>query len=59
MQHWKAIKHVMCYLKRIEEYMLTYQKSDSLEIIRYSDSNFVRCQDSKRSISGCIFMLVG
>nr|KYP31670.1 Retrovirus-related Pol polyprotein from transposon TNT 1-94 [Cajanus cajan] len=40
-----------------ENYIETYQKSDSLEIIGYSDSDFVRCQDGKRSISGFIFML--
>jgi len=39
--------------------MLTYQKSKNLEIIGYSHSNFVGCQDSKRSTSGYIYMLAG
>ena len=39
--------------------MLTYQKSENLEIIGYSDSDFAGCQDSERSTSGYIFMLVG
>ncbi|RDX71258.1 hypothetical protein CR513_49425, partial [Mucuna pruriens] len=38
MQHWKTIKHMMRYLKRIKGYMLTYRKSEGLEIIGYSDS---------------------
>ncbi|RDX96077.1 hypothetical protein CR513_21308, partial [Mucuna pruriens] len=59
MQHWKAVKHVMCYLRRTKGHMLTYQKPEDLEIIRYSDSNFARCQDSKRSTSGYIYMLTG
>nr|KYP55761.1 Retrovirus-related Pol polyprotein from transposon TNT 1-94 [Cajanus cajan] len=59
MQHWKAVNHVICYLKRTKGYMFTYQNSDSLEIIEYSDSNFAGCQDSKRSTSGYIFMLAG
>nr|KYP35884.1 Retrovirus-related Pol polyprotein from transposon TNT 1-94 [Cajanus cajan] len=58
MQHWKEVKPVMRYLKRTKGYMLTYQKSNSLEIIGYSDSNFSGCQDSKRSTCGSIFMLV-
>jgi len=57
MQHWKAAKRVMRYLKRTKGYMLTYQKSENLEIIGYSDSDFVGCQDSKCSTSGYIFML--
>ncbi|XP_040872071.1 secreted RxLR effector protein 161-like [Glycine max] len=59
MQHWKAAKHVMCYLKKTKGYMFTYQKSENLEIIGYSDSDFAGCQDSKRSTSGYIFMLAG
>ncbi|RDX96017.1 hypothetical protein CR513_21373, partial [Mucuna pruriens] len=51
MQHWNAVKCVMCYLKRTKEYVLTYRKSEGLEIIRYSNSDFARCQDSKRSTS--------
>ncbi|RDY13503.1 Proton pump-interactor BIP103, partial [Mucuna pruriens] len=35
MQHWKAVKCVMCYLRRIKGYMLTYRKSKGLEIIRH------------------------
>jgi len=50
---------VMRYLKRTKEYMLTYQKSENLEIIGYSDSDFAGCQDSKRSTSRYIFMLAG
>nr|KYP41397.1 Retrovirus-related Pol polyprotein from transposon TNT 1-94 [Cajanus cajan] len=57
MQHWKVVKRAMYYLKRTKGYMLTYHKFDSLEIIRYSDSDFAGCQDSKHSTSGYIFML--
>ncbi|RDY11554.1 hypothetical protein CR513_03773, partial [Mucuna pruriens] len=59
MQHWKIVKCVMCYLKRTKTYMLTYRKFEGLEIIRYSNSNFARCQDSKCSTSGNIYMLAG
>ncbi|RDX96476.1 hypothetical protein CR513_20862, partial [Mucuna pruriens] len=59
MQHWKAVKLVMCYLKRTKGYMLTYRKSKGLETIGYSDFDFVGCQDSKRSTSGYIYILTG
>ena len=57
MDHWKAAKRVMRYLKRIKDHMLTYRRSDHLEIIGYSDSNFTGCQDSRKSTSGYIYML--
>ncbi|XP_068639322.1 secreted RxLR effector protein 161-like [Aristolochia californica] len=57
MQHWKAAKRVMRYLKRTKDYMITYRRSDSLEIIGFSDSDFAGCQESRRSTSGYIFML--
>ena len=40
MDHWKAAKRVMRYLKRTKDYMLTYRRSDKFEIIGYSDSDF-------------------
>ena len=46
MDHWKAAKRVMRYLKRTKYYMLTYKRSDQLEITGYSDSNFAGCLDS-------------
>jgi hypothetical protein len=39
--------------------MLTYERSDSLEIVGYSDSDFVGCLDIDRSTSGYVFKLVG
>jgi hypothetical protein len=37
--------------------MLTYERSDSLEIVGYSDSDFVGCLDIDRSTSGYVFKL--
>jgi hypothetical protein len=35
--------------------MLTYERSDSLEIVGYSDSDFADCLDIDRSTSGYVF----
>ena len=59
MDHWKAAKRVMRYLKRTKDHMLTYRKSDLFEIIGYSDSDFAGCQDSRRSTSGYVYLLGG
>ena len=57
--HWKAVKRVMRYLQRTKDYMLTYQRSDQLEIIGYTDFDFARCQDSMKSTSSYIYLLAG
>ena len=59
MDHLKAAKRVMRYLKRTKDYMLTYQRSNRLEIIGYIDSDFAGCQDSKQSTSSYVYMLAG
>ena len=38
--------------------MLTYQRLDNLEIIRYNNFDFVGCQDSMKSISDYIYMVI-
>ena len=57
MDHWKNAKRVMWYLQRTKDYMLTYQRSYHLEIVGYSDFDFMGCLDNRRSTSGYIFML--
>jgi hypothetical protein len=42
MDHWKAAKKVMRYLQGTKDYMLTFKRSDHLEVIGYSDSDFCR-----------------
>jgi hypothetical protein len=39
--------------------MLTYERSDNLEIVGYSDSDFADCLDTDRSTSGYVFKLAG
>jgi len=49
MDHWKARKKVMRYLRGTKDYMLTFKRSDHLEVIGYSDSDFAGCIDSRKS----------
>jgi len=59
MDHWRAAKRVFRYLQRTKNYMLTYKRSDQIEIIGYSDFDFAGCKDSKRSTSDYIYLLAG
>ncbi|GJZ03816.1 hypothetical protein Tco_0537091 [Tanacetum coccineum] len=52
LHHWKAAKKVLRYLQGTKEYKLTYTRSDNLEVIGYSDSDFAKCTDTSRSTSG-------
>ncbi|XXG55025.1 hypothetical protein AAC387_Pa03g2762 [Persea americana] len=57
MDYWKAAKRVMRYLQRTKDHMLTYRRSDQLEIIGFSDSDYAGCQGSMKSTSGYIYLL--
>jgi hypothetical protein len=57
MDHWKAAKKVMRYLRGTKYYMLTFKRPDHLEVIGYSDSNFAECVDSRKSTFGYLFLL--
>ena len=57
MAQWKAAKRVLRYLQRTKNYMLMYIKSEKLEIIGYSNSDFAGCIDSRKSTSCYIYLL--
>jgi hypothetical protein len=45
-------------LQGTKHYILTYKKIDNLEVIGYSNADFVGCADSQKSTSGYVFTLV-
>jgi hypothetical protein len=57
-KHWEAAKKTLCYLQGTMDYMLTYKKTDNLEVIGYSDFDFVGCADSQKSTSCYVFTLI-
>jgi hypothetical protein len=57
--YWNGIKKGLRYIQDINGLMLTYERSDSLEIVGYSDSDFVGCLDTDRSTSVYVFKLTG
>ncbi|GJS91269.1 ulp1 protease family, C-terminal catalytic domain-containing protein [Tanacetum coccineum] len=58
-EHCTAAKNVLRYIQGTKNSMLSYQKTDNLEVIGYLDSDFAKCEDSSRSTSGYIFMPSG
>ena len=55
--HWTVVKKVMRYLQGTKNYMFTFRRSDQLEVIGYSDSDFAGCVDSRKSTFGYLFLL--
>jgi hypothetical protein len=57
--HWNEIKKGLRYIQGTNGLMLTYERSDNLEIVGYSDSDFAGCLDTDRSTSGYVFKFTG
>ena len=56
-EHWKMVKKALRYVQGTKGLMLTYRRSDSLEIEGYSDSDFAGDIDDRKSMSGYVFTL--
>ena len=57
LDRWKAAKKVLRYLQGTKDYMLTYRRSNHLEVIGYSDSDYAGCVDTRKSTFGYLFLL--
>ena len=57
--HWKAAKKVMRYLRGTKDYMLTFKRFDNLEVIGYTNSDFAGYIDSRKSTFDYVYMLAG
>jgi hypothetical protein len=57
--HWVGIRKALRYYQGTKDFMLTYRRSDKLEVVGYTDADFARCMDSRKSTSGYIYMLAG
>ena len=55
--HWKAAKKVLRYLQSTKDLMLTYQRTDTLKVVGFSDSDYASYMDDKKSTFGYIFMM--
>ena len=58
-EHWNMVKKALRYVQGAEDLMLTYRRSDSLEIRGYSDANFAGDRDDIKSTSGYVLTLAG
>ena len=55
--HWKVVKKYLRYFQGTKDLMLTYRRTDTLEVLGFSDSNYAGCMDDKKSTYSYIFMM--
>ena len=56
--HWKVAKKVLRYLQGTKDLMLTYRRTNTLEVVGFSDSNYTAYIDDKKSTFSYIIMMV-
>lgn len=55
--HWKAVKRILRYLAGTSKHGLHLTKSDHLNLVGFSDSDWASDPDDRRSISGfCVYL---
>jgi hypothetical protein len=57
--HWNRIKKALKYIQGTMGLMLTYERSDNLKNVGYSNSDFVGCLDTDKSTLCYVFKLAG
>jgi len=57
--HWVGVKKALRYCQGTKHYMLTYKRSDNLEVECYTDADFAGDEDDRKSTSGYIYTLAG
>ena len=55
--HWKATKKVLRYLQGTKDLMLTYRRTNTLEVFEFSDFDYADYVDDKKSTSSYFFMM--
>ena len=46
--HWKATKKVLRHLQGTKDLMLTYRRTNTLEVVGFRDFNYAGCVDDKK-----------
>jgi hypothetical protein len=60
-EHWRALLHVLGYIRNTLNYGLIYSRdgSSGLLPVGYADSDYAACHDTRRSTSGHVFVMAG
>ncbi|GJY36095.1 retrovirus-related pol polyprotein from transposon TNT 1-94 [Tanacetum coccineum] len=56
-KHSNIVKRIVCYIKGTIDYGMFYSTSEDFKLVGYSDSDWARCKDDRRSTLGFLFFL--
>jgi histone deacetylase 1/2 len=59
LDHWKAAKQVLAYLKNTVSHGITYIWTGTVLLVGYSDSDWAGCRNTRKSRSGSVILLNG
>ena len=59
MEHWKAVKRILKYLRSTKDMFLVYGGDKELVVKGYTDASFITDPDDYKSQSGFVFILNG
>jgi len=55
--HWNAAIQIVCYLKGTWELKLVLGSTNPISLVRFTDSDWANCLDTRRSVGGYAFTL--
>ena len=58
-EHWRALLHVIGYIKNTIDYGLTYSRGHDISPTAFVDADYGGCRDTRRSTSGFVFLMAG
>src|ERR1700678_1825210 len=58
-EHWRALLHVVGYIKNTLDYGLTYSRGFDISPTAFVDADYGGCKDTRRSTSGYVFTMAG
>ena len=59
LNHWKALLHILVYVKVTLDYGITYRSDGTLRPIGYVNASYGHCTDTGRSTGGYVFTIAG
>lgn len=57
--HWVGVKKSLRYCQATKDFMLTYKRTDDLQVVCYTDADLGGDADDRKSTFGFVFMLAG
>lgn len=58
-EHWTAVKHLLRYIAGTKDIAIMYGRSAQLTPYGYTESDWAGRTKSRKSTSGCVFMMGG